>query len=200
MVDKDVALRVISDGVLNGKSLADIGVELGCTREYVRQLANSFGIERKKKDGSIGRVKERLKLVNRDTRCFEMYGCSFSEVVAIRDASVRMNGVDAASKYSMQKRHSKLRDVPFNISLVDWWGYWNPYWEKRGTKKGQMVMCRTSDAGGYAVGNVRIDYATANGHEKKMSNAIRRGCQWSRPGYTYPGLRSRILEAASKDD
>lgn len=81
-------------------------------------------------------------------------------------------------KYNEHRRSAKKRCVEFRLTFEEWWGYWEPHYHLRGTTKGCMCMCRRLDQGAYEVGNVRIDYVGANGHEKITSRIVAGGTKW----------------------
>ena len=81
---------------------------------------------------------------------------------------------DPRSRYLQHKRGAADRGIEFLLSFEQWWELWEPHWEKRGTRKGQMCMCRRHDTGPYAVGNVRIATNRENHQERAMMNKIRR--------------------------
>lgn len=83
-------------------------------------------------------------------------------------------------KYMIQKRNAEKRGIEFLLTFDEWWQLWEPHYHNRGTRKGQMCMCRTLDRGPYAVGNVRIDFVQSNGHERVSSRIDRRGTRWMR--------------------
>lgn len=87
---------------------------------------------------------------------------------------------DPWGKFMGQIKNAERRGIAWNLTFREWWSLWEPHYGDRGTRKTQKVMCRTLDRGAYEVGNVRIDYASANGHEKKMSNYARYGSKWRR--------------------
>lgn len=96
------------------------------------------------------------------------------------------------SKYNLHRRSAEKRGVGFKLSFEEWWSYWEPHYHLRGTKKGCKCMCRTLDKGDYEVGNVRIDYVGANGHEKTTSRIVAAGTRWatkrSVPAYDLIGV------------
>ena len=73
-------------------------------------------------------------------------------------------------KFYSHKGGAKTRGIPFNLTFEQWWDIWRPHWHNRGSKRGQFVMCRTMDQGGYEVGNVRIDTVKGNGHTRALVN------------------------------
>lgn len=57
------------------------------------------------------------------------------------------------------------RGIDFKLTFAEWWALWEPFYDQRGRRVGQYVMCRRGDAGAYEVGNVRIDTGAANAKE-----------------------------------
>lgn len=85
-----------------------------------------------------------------------------------RMAWVERGFKDPVTAYMQQVRGAEARGIDFRLSFEEWWELWEPHYEKRGSKKGQMCMCRLHDKGAYEVGNVRIDYLKANIAEAGM--------------------------------
>lgn len=69
-------------------------------------------------------------------------------------------------RYRQHKASAKARGIDFDMTFEEWWAIWEPYYERRGRTVGAMHMCRKADAGGYTVGNVRIDTMEANHAER----------------------------------
>lgn len=82
--------------------------------------------------------------------------------------------------FRYQLHDAKKRGIDFNLTFSQWWGLWREKYHLRGTRKGEYVMCRTLDEGPYQIGNVRIDFSSANGHEKKSSNRAKHGCRFAK--------------------
>lgn len=71
-------------------------------------------------------------------------------------------------RYQQHKRSSKIRGIEFTLTFEQWWGLWEPHWERRGQKSQDMCMCRKGDKGGYTWGNVRIATVKENQHERAL--------------------------------
>jgi hypothetical protein len=71
---------------------------------------------------------------------------------------------DSHLYYSSQRQHAKARGIPFSLTFEEWVEIWDNSgkWHLRGKKKGQYVMARNEDKGGYEKGNVSIIPATIN--------------------------------------
>ena len=72
--------------------------------------------------------------------------------------------------YQRQKYHAKLRGMPFMLTFQEWCAIWHDSgkFAERGCRKGQYVMARFCDKGGYESGNVRIITCgenTSEGHK-----------------------------------
>lgn len=76
-------------------------------------------------------------------------------------------------KYYYHKNGAKQRGIGFHLSFDEWCKLWEPYWEKRGVKRGQYVMCRYKDLGDYEIGNVRIDLVENNIKDRRDFLAIK---------------------------
>ena len=79
-----------------------------------------------------------------------------------------MDRSSARLRYAQHKKNAAKRGVEFELSFEEWWAIWEPHWERRGTHKDQLGMCRTHDKGPYRVGNVRLDSPKGNAAERGM--------------------------------
>jgi hypothetical protein len=97
----------------------------------------------------------------------------------IREAVVARALPDPWAKYRQQQAGAAKRGIEWRLTFGEWWSLWEPHYANRGRKKTQLVMCRTLDSGPYELGNVRIDLACNNGHERKMSRFAKWGCRYT---------------------
>lgn len=88
-------------------------------------------------------------------------------------------------RYAQHKKHAKERGIEFEFTFDEWWAIWEPHWEKRGTHKDQLGMCRTHDKGPYRVDNVRLDTPKGNAAERGLMQRCSR-TYWH-PFQTYGG-------------
>lgn len=84
----------------------------------------------------------------------------------IRRPVIEATGIDPYQRFKTHARNARVRGLEFKFTFPEWWEYWKLKFNERGTHKGQSVMCRTGDAGGYEPGNVRIDTVEANAQER----------------------------------
>lgn len=89
-----------------------------------------------------------------------------------RKAWVQRGFKDPVAAFREHIYGAKERGIPFRMSFEDWWEMWEPHYEKRGTRQGQMCMCRHLDQGAYEVGNVRIDLNKSNHQERFLVQKI----------------------------
>lgn len=107
---------------------------------------------------------------------------------AERAAWVARGFQDPVKAYRAHAVRAGIRGIEFKMTFAEWWDYWKHHYEQRGVHKGQMVMCRTLDRGGYEVGNVRIDTTTANAQEQKTVRQIEarsEASDWLHKKYLY---------------
>lgn len=155
-----------------GKTLAEIGLVFGVSRERVRQIITKYhGLTR---ENGGARVKaDRLSSARereRDLKYMKRYGCLYAEYKEIQNVgkAMRRKGHSACrtpiGAYILQRRNAGARGVEWNLTLWDWWKIWESSgkWEMRGREADNYVMCRYLDSGAYAVGNVYIASVTHN--------------------------------------
>lgn len=70
-------------------------------------------------------------------------------------------------KFTDQKSKAKHRGIDFNLTFEEWWSIWEQSgkWNERGIRKGQYVMSRIADQGGYTLDNVMIQTVGDNNRE-----------------------------------
>lgn len=73
-----------------------------------------------------------------------------------------MDEHQARAKYHAHKASAKSRGIDFDLTFDEWMEIWGDRLSLRGTRAGQLQMCRHRDEGGYTVGNVRIDTRESN--------------------------------------
>ena len=70
------------------------------------------------------------------------------------------------------KQRAKRKGVPFELSMDEWYKIWidSGHYHEKGTKRGQYVMSRYGDKGGYTVDNVYIQTVGENTKEAFTTN------------------------------
>src|SRR6187399_904457 len=78
----------------------------------------------------------------------------------------------AVAKYHAHKQDAKRRGIPFLLTFAEWQDIWQSSgkWDQRGCRKGQYVMARPGDQGGYEVGNVKICPVRENMAERNRNH------------------------------
>ena len=69
--------------------------------------------------------------------------------------------------FQAHKQNAKQRNIDFKLTFDEWWEVWKPHFHNRGRGKGQYVMYRTMDKGGYEIGNVYIGTVERNALTRK---------------------------------
>jgi hypothetical protein len=101
--------------------------------------------------------------------------------LSVRDLCKGRQLPDPWYKFIQQIKGADRRGIEWKLTFEDWWEIWEPHYAERGNQKMQKVMCRHLDRGAYEKGNVRIDLACNNLHEKKLSGYMR----WGMGNYGY---------------
>ena len=65
-------------------------------------------------------------------------------------------------KYNVQKQGAKRRGIDFLLTFEEWWNFWEPHWENRGTAPDNYCMARFDDTGPYVIGNVYLSTISDN--------------------------------------
>jgi len=77
-------------------------------------------------------------------------------------------------QYWNHQQRAKRKGVPFELSFDEWMHIWldSGHYHAKGTKRGQYVMSRYGDKGGYTKDNVHIQTVGANTKEAFTTNNI----------------------------
>ena len=75
-------------------------------------------------------------------------------------------------QYNNHKARAKRKGVIFDLTFDEWLKIWTDsgHYYQKGTKRGQYVMSRYKDAGGYTIDNVYIQTVGANTKEAFTTN------------------------------
>lgn len=140
--------EAMGDLYKSGKTLGEIGEIYGVSDKFIHNCLRRIGISYL--DG--GRLKlaadrRALRLVQRNDLCFKRYGCSWEDYLPLRGF--------VTNAYCNQKNQARRRGVGWDLTLLQWWDFWQQsgHWEDRGAGQGYM-MCRIGDKGPYALGNI----------------------------------------------
>jgi hypothetical protein len=170
-----------------GITLAKIGAHYGLTRERVRQiLTNDAGISREE-----GGVTKRLRDKKFSANAKKSANFMLHKDVDLETYRVlQKNG--ATTAFGRQKQSAIDRGIEWRLSLGEWWSIWSNSnkWLKRGRNKGEYVMSRILNIGGYSVGNVHIQTCQENGRESTK--------RWLGKSKNYPRGIHLIYPAAKK--
>lgn len=156
-------VRHMAELYRDGKTLEEIGLMYGVTRERIRQLLKRTGITAND-GGQRARARGRdyaavmARRQERDADAMEIYGCSYDEVIRLNDGLRLKAPRSRAAAYARQRLSAKTRDIPWNITFSQWCAVWaeSGKWELRGRGKGRYCMSRYGDQGPYEIGNVKI--------------------------------------------
>jgi hypothetical protein len=164
--DKRALIERIAEMRAAGSSLSEIGRAVGLTKQRVHQLCGIHHIVAPEPQPKP--IKETKKRADR-------LGMTRAEKRAIVAECLARGLRDPYVAFRWQISGAKKRDIEFKMTFREWWDLWSPHFDKRGTRKGQLVMCRELDKGAYEVGNVRIDYSSSNSHDRRYNRKATRG-------------------------
>ena len=149
--------ELFSAMVYAGNTPKQIAIDLGISRQAVSHRALAMGLR--------DRLRENKPVPKRTP-----HPMPESNVAPI---DARLKGARRA--FNAQRRGAARRGIGWELSFDQWWSIWEPHYDRRGARKGCLVMCRTGDVGPYAVGNVRIATPKENLQEAALERLTRRG-------------------------
>jgi hypothetical protein len=147
-----------------GLTLADIGRQYACTREYVRQLLRAAGINAADGGQAVRSKTVRAATISaqrqRQAKQEARFGVPYELLQALRE-----NGATRA--FGQQRKNSAQRGIEWRLTLAQWWAVWQASgkFHLRGVGAGKYCMSRIRDDGAYALGNVHVQLATENSRE-----------------------------------
>lgn len=153
----------------DGKTLEEVGAVFGVTRERVRQILKRAGVP--SKDGGAAlkarrraRARIEARVIERDARTQEFYGCYYDEALALNNGLNLSTPGTPARWYTEQRRNANHRDIEWSISFPEWMAVWDEsgHLHERGKGVGRYCMARYHDIGPYEVGNVYITTIDGN--------------------------------------
>lgn len=155
-------VRRMAEMAKEGKTLVEIGLEYGLTRERIRQIfvKNGFstteGRTIAKGQRDVQRILRQRKA--RDAKTVSTFGVSYEELSRINEGLPPSDNRSRAHRWNRQKLSAAYRGIPWSLSFLEWCAIWDASgkWELCGRGKGRYCMSRHADAGAYEVGNVRI--------------------------------------------
>lgn len=70
-------------------------------------------------------------------------------------------------QFQNHRQRAKRKGIPFELTFDEWYKIWidSGHYHNKGTKRGQYVMSRYGDKGGYTVDNVHIQTVGENTRE-----------------------------------
>lgn len=63
---------------------------------------------------------------------------------------------DPYKAYMKQRTRAASRGIEFELTLSEWWAFWDGHYRERGSRPMDLCMARCGDVGPYAVGNIYL--------------------------------------------
>lgn len=151
----------------SGKTLEQIGLQYGLTRERVRQILKSTGVKKTDRGGvkeaAVARTEERrMRAVIENAKALDRFGLTSNEYRQLRRMNREMreqgrgNWTTPTYAFTMQKNNAKRRGIEWKLTLAEWWAIWQASgkWDERG--RGRYGLLRHGNTGPFVIGNVFV--------------------------------------------
>jgi Sigma-70, region 4 len=174
--DAEIALTFLA-----GTSMEEIGQKFDLSRERIRQILVSNGVQMES-GGFARRKKERKQLRDEaaERDCLHRKGCTTAQLKTVP--------MEARKQHWQQRRNAKNRNIAWSLDLWAWWCIWRDsgHYNERG--RNGYVMARYGDVGGYVPNNVYIctssqnvkdGYVNKPVHMRKDKGMLGSGRGWS---------------------
>lgn len=154
----------------DGWTMEKIGSEFSITRERVRQVLASRGIDYRDGGQYLSKLRKiRDELDRRNQACFSKYGCDLEQHKEL----LAMKPRNPIIAFRSQRSNARKRGIKWDFKLWDWWRVWveSGKWNQRGRGDG-YVMARIKDSGPYSRENVYITSASQNIRDGYVFNPV----------------------------
>lgn len=165
-----------------GESMREIAERFSVSPQRVSQIIRKAGFRADTPRRLGRRSRERQARVeqeqkSRDNLTLARFGCTYAEYRELLAIGRRMRAQGAPSDrtparaWQAQRQKARIRCIPWEISLWDWWMVWkcSGKWDERGRGTGYM-MCRFGDEGPYSLDNI---YIATGSHNASMRKYLR---------------------------
>lgn len=168
-MNKSERIEYVCARLRAGETLQKIGDALGLTRERVRQIAADFNVKRVRQP--------------KVPKVYVPKGYRVGPIVhsEVRRACIEAGLSDPYKRFVLHRARAVRHGIPFTLTFEQWWELWKPHYHQRGRRRGNKVMCRYLDAGGYTLGNVAIKTVRENAQERELVRRLKTS-MWKRPG------------------
>lgn len=136
----------------------------------------------------------------------DLCGCTVEQYQFLLSVGREMQGagISVGRTPTVAFKHQALqaasRGVEWNLTAWEWWNIWQEsgFWDRRGTRHDQYVMCRKGDIGPYAAGNVFIATCADNSSNRNaktsgLPRGVKRGHRGAFAAQRYVDGRLRHL-------
>jgi len=193
-MDKAQRTEAMAAMYRQGITLQAIGEKFGITRERVRQILKSIGLNGKSGGAHFRTTSKNAGKAGRlETRIRNKWGLDV-------DTWRRLRADGTILRYTQQRNNARSRAIQFHLTFLQWHAIWQASGklELCGRGKGKFCMSRLNDAGAYELGNVHVQPCVENSREavKKWEGKTK---AYRGVFLLYPGNKNPFLAKCGKN-
>lgn len=154
--------KIIVEKYKKGIPMTEIGILFDLTRQGIQLILKKENIDLKNGGASKRAINKNNKINkqiknNQKKTCEDKWGCTIEQWQLLRDMHEEFQKTPIA-RFIQHRSNAKREKIKWNLSLWDWWEFWNlsGKYTERGRGPGKFCMSRKDWSKPYQKGNLVI--------------------------------------------